>query len=175
MSADKDSHPFAIQLEVEFLDRLNEPVRDGRAKSVSAIIRAALDQFNLDNVVVVRPPQLTISVRLPAALRDSLKRTAREKHTSVGQLVRTAVEAYLPALEATAAEQFGLPIPYVEMPEEDAAPSAPAQLPVRRPKKRKAARKVKAASKKKKAPAQPRARGLPPAKRARPTKRKART
>jgi predicted DNA-binding protein len=86
-------------MEVEFLDRLSEPVRDGKAKSVSAIIRTALEQYDFSDVLVMRPSQLQISVRLPAELTRLLKRTARTKHTSVGHLVRAAVEAYLPELE----------------------------------------------------------------------------
>lgn len=163
MRADKDSRPFAIQLEVEFLDRLSEPVRDGRAKSVSAIIRAALEQFNFDNLVVVRPAQLTISVRLPTAIRASLRRTAREKHTSVGQLVRTAVESYLPSLEANAPGQLEMPIPFVEMPEAESAPAAPA----RRRKKRRTARPVRRAAKAKR-PSKRKPRSKPQAKRWRP-------
>jgi len=97
------SKPFPIQMEVEFLDRLSEPVREGRAPSVSAIIRAALEQFDFANVVVLHPSQLQISVRLPPEIHRTLKKTARARQTSVGQLVRAAVEAYLPSLESAAA------------------------------------------------------------------------
>jgi len=109
-----ENRPFAIQLEVEFLDRLNEPVRDGKAKSVSEIIRAALARFDLDKVVVMRPSQLLISVRLPGEIREKLTRVAKEKHTSVGVLVRSAVEAYLPQLESGAVDQLEMAIPTEE-------------------------------------------------------------
>jgi predicted DNA-binding protein len=102
--ASKTSKPFPIQMEVEFLDRLSEPVRDGKAKSVSDIIRTALDRYDFTDVLVMHPVQLQISVRLPGEIRRQLKKTARSKHTSVGHLVRAAVEAYLPELEA-------LPVP----------------------------------------------------------------
>ena len=100
----KTSKPFPIQMEVEFLDRLSEPVRDGKARSVSDIIRAALGRYDFTDVLVMHPAQLQISVRLPVEIRRQLKKTARAKHTSVGHLVRAAVEAYLPELEA-------LPVP----------------------------------------------------------------
>jgi len=87
-------------MEVAFLDRLSEPVRDGKARSVSAIIRAALEQYDFSDAIVMHPQQLQISVRLPVELRRQLKKTARSKHTSVGHLVRAAVEAYLPEIEA---------------------------------------------------------------------------
>jgi hypothetical protein len=87
-------------MEIEFFDRLSEPVRERRAKSVSEIIRAALERFNFEDVVVVRPAQIQISVRLSADARRRLKKASRSKHTSVGNLVRAAVESYLPVLEA---------------------------------------------------------------------------
>lgn len=98
--AAKSPKPFPLQMEVEFLDRLSEPVRDGKAKSVSDIIRTALEQYDFTDVLVMHPSQLQISVRLPLELRRLLKRTARSKNTSVGHLVRAAVEAYLPEIEA---------------------------------------------------------------------------
>src|ERR1700710_869637 len=101
---DSIARPFPVTIEVEFLDRLSEPVREGRAKSVSAIIRTALEQYDFSTVVVMHPSQLQISVRLPSDIRKNLKKISRAKHTSVGQLVRAAVEAYLPTLEAPVAE-----------------------------------------------------------------------
>src|SRR6185436_10229517 len=112
---DKAARPFPLQLEVELLDRLSEPVREGRAKSVSGIIRTALERYDFANIVVVRPSQLLISVRLSAEIRRNLKQISRAKHTSVGQLVRAAVEAYLPQLESGAVNQLEIP----------AVPSAP--------------------------------------------------
>lgn len=119
-----EARPFAIQLEVEFLDRLSEPVRQGKAKSVSEIIRAALSRFDLSKVVVVHSPHVLISVRLPGPTREGLQAAAKAKHTSVGQLVRAAVESYLPQLESGDSDQLEMPIPHVGMPEEPAAPVA---------------------------------------------------
>ncbi|HEY0863996.1 MAG TPA: ribbon-helix-helix protein, CopG family [Lacunisphaera sp.] len=123
MSA-KSPKPFPIQMEVEFIDRLSEPVRDGKAKSVSEIIRAALERYDFTDVLVLHPAQVQISVRLPGEIRRQLKKTARAKHTSVGHLVRAAVEAYLPELEA-------LPAP---------ADTPPARKPRKRRKKKRAKR-----------------------------------
>jgi hypothetical protein len=108
--SDKSARPFPLQLEVELLDRLSEPVREGRAKSVSGIIRTALERYDFANVVVVHPAQLLISVRLSAGIRRNLKQISRAKHTSVGHLVRAAVEAYLPQLESGAVDQLEMPI-----------------------------------------------------------------
>lgn len=134
-----DTRPFAIQLEVEFLDRLSEPVRDGRAKSVSEIIRAALARFDLSKVVVVHPAQVMISVRLPAGVREALQATAKAKHTSVGQLVRSAVESYLPQLEAGTAGQLEIAMP----PSESPAPAPAVEPPGKKPRPGKKAAKKK--------------------------------
>ena len=96
----KTNRPFPLVLEVDFLDRLHEPVREGKAASVSAIIRTALARYDFEKVIVMHAPQLQISVRLPLAIRKNLKKLARTKHTSISHLVRAAVEAYLPNLEA---------------------------------------------------------------------------
>lgn len=120
--------PFAITLDLEFLDRLNEPVRVGKAPSVSSIIRTALARFDLAHVVVMHPAQLQISVRLPARIRQQLRKTARAKHTTIGQLVRAAVESYLPQLESEVAGQMEIPIPAETAP---AAPAKPAPTPPR--------------------------------------------
>jgi Arc/MetJ-type ribon-helix-helix transcriptional regulator len=99
---DQVAKPFPVMVDVEFLDRLSEPVREGLAKSVSVIIRDALARFDFANVVVMHPAQVQISVRLPGEIRRNLRKVSRSKHTSIGQLVRAAVEAYLPQLEAIA-------------------------------------------------------------------------
>jgi len=132
--------PFAMQLEVEFLDRLSEPVRHGKAGSVSDIIRTALARYDFSNVVVVRPALLAISVRLPARIRQMLKKTARAKHTSIGQLVRAAVEAYLPQLEAEAAGQLEMPIAGDVAP----APALAVRSRRQRPRKRRTPPRAKA-------------------------------
>jgi Arc/MetJ-type ribon-helix-helix transcriptional regulator len=107
----KPTKPFPFQIEVEFLDRLSEPVRDGKVRSVSDIVRTALARYDFSDVVVMHPAQLQISVRLTTEIRRQLKKTARSKHTSVGHLVRAAVEAYLPELEALPAPEEAVPNP----------------------------------------------------------------
>ena len=137
--ADKGARPFPIQLEVEFLDRISEPVREGRAKSVSDIIRTALEKYDFANVIVLKPSQLQISVRLSAPIRQNLKRISRAKHASVGQLVRAAVEAYLPQLESGAVDQLEIPV----LPPVPAAESVLAPPPVRPKRKRKPTKKTR--------------------------------
>ncbi len=119
-----DNRPFAIQLEVEFLDRISEPVREGRIKSVSELIRRAVESYDFTNAVVVRPAHVLTSVRLPQAVRRELKRVSRAKHTSVNQLVRGAIEAFLPQLELEMGDAATLAIPSIELPN---APERPAR------------------------------------------------
>lgn len=149
--------PLTIQLEVEFLDRLSEPVREGKARSVSDLIRTAIERFNFENVLVAHISHLMISVRLQDEVRRTLKRVARQKHTSIGHLVRAAVEAYLPILEAMPAGQREMPIspaaepPLPARPGIKAKPKATTKKQVRKSAKKKAkpgqsARKKRAAS-----------------------------
>ncbi len=143
--------PFPIQLEVEFLDRLSEPVREGRAESVSAIIRTALERFDFSNVVVVRPAQVTISVRIAAEIRRNLKQISRTKHTSIGQLVRAAVEAYLPQLESGQVDQLRIAaVPEPPVVESVLAPRPKRRRPKPRAKAKPVRRRAKAAPRAKK-------------------------
>lgn len=138
MPAKQDNHPFVIHLEVEFLDRLSEPVRERRAKSVSDLIRTALEHYDFDNLLVIRPAHVPISVRLPAAMRQRLKQFSRDKHTSIGQLVRTAVETHLRRVESGETYEPEMPIPYIELPEaEGAAVVPPASARPARPRRKK--------------------------------------
>lgn len=172
-----EARPFAIQLEVEFLDRLSEPVRLGKAKSVSEIIRSALARFDLSKVVVVHPPHVLISVRLPVQTREELQAAAKAKHTSVGQLVRSAVEAYLPLLESGEIDQLEMPIPHVEMPEQEPAapiPTEPERSARTVAKKRKpASKKPVAKSKPAKSPAPKKSQRAPKPAAKRPVKKSA--
>ena len=135
--------PLTIQLEVEFLDRLSEPVREGKVASVSDLIRAAVERFNFEQVLVAHASHLPISVRLADEVRRTLKRVAKAKHTSIGHLVRAAVEAYLPELEGQSAGQM-------EMPIEASSPAAP---PAKRRKPASRRRKPPPARRKSAAPA----------------------
>jgi Arc/MetJ-type ribon-helix-helix transcriptional regulator len=100
--AGSDDRPFPILLEVAFRARLEEFVRAGRARSVSALIRAALEGFDPATVAPERPAQVAISVRLGAETREMLRAAAQSRGTSIGHLVRAAVEAHLGAADDAA-------------------------------------------------------------------------
>lgn len=164
MASKQDNHPFVIHLEVEFLDRLSEPVREGRARSVSDLIRTALEHYDFENLIVIRPAQVPISVRLAAEMRERLQQLSRTKHTSIGQLVRTAVETHLRRLESGEPYEPEMPIPYVELPE--AAESGVAPLPPKGSVKPR---------RKKSAPAKTRTPRLKPAKRTRTAEKRSKS
>lgn len=130
--------PLAIAMDVEFVDRLADPVRAGKARNVSAIIRTALERYDFSDVMFFKPAQVSISVRLPGELRRTLKKVARTKHTSVAQLVRAAVEAYLPLLEAGEVQGSG---------RGEVAPTAPATRAKKKRTTKKSGRKPPAARK----------------------------
>ena len=70
----------------------------GQPASVPA--RAAEFRFRL-GCVPKRDPHGQISVRIPGELRAKLKRTAKSKQVSVGELIRAAIEAHAAAAGRT--------------------------------------------------------------------------
>ena len=150
-------------LDTDLLDRLTDVVQSGKARSVSALIRDALEPFDFDEYQVIRPSQKLISVRLPIEVRDALKQSAETKQTTVSHLVRTALEHFLVELDSENPDQLQIPLaetkpaapeprtpppasppaPQVELPAKIAA--KPAEKPAR---KKSTARAKKPAAKK---------------------------
>lgn len=158
MSAD-DNPPFAIMLDTDLLDRLTGVVQSGKARSVSALIRDALEPFDFDEYQVIRPSQKLISVRLPIEVRDGLKQAAETKQTTVTHLVRTALEHFLVELDSENPDQLQIPLVETKLvaPEPRTLPPAPPPAPQIEPpakiaakpaRKKSAARAKKPAAKK---------------------------
>jgi hypothetical protein len=61
-------------------------------KTASEVIRLALEQYDFEAYHPNHDPHRQISVRISARQRSALKRHARSKHASVGELLRLAVE-----------------------------------------------------------------------------------
>lgn len=71
-----------------------EALRDGLGlTSTSEVVRQAISKFNFDRFKFDAPSHRQISVRLPSDQRSLLKKTAKAKHASVGELLRVAIEA----------------------------------------------------------------------------------
>ena len=75
-------------------------------KSASEAVRLALTHCDLDKIAFDREEHRQISVRIPRALRAKLKRVARQKRASAGELLRAAIES-LPAKRVRPGDQSG--------------------------------------------------------------------
>ena len=68
-------------------------MRKGRGlKTASEVVRLAIAQFDFEACTPHHEPHRQISVRVAATQRAMLKRYARSKDTSVGDLLRLALE-----------------------------------------------------------------------------------
>ena len=91
------STPLTFELPRALVDRI-QSCRNGLGlKSVSDVIRRALDDFDFAAFDPVPREQCQISVRLSPASKRVLFRHARRKKVSAGVLLRSALEALLPA------------------------------------------------------------------------------
>jgi Arc/MetJ-type ribon-helix-helix transcriptional regulator len=86
------SAPLTFDLPLSLISKI-ETCRRGRGlKTASEVIRLALDQYDFETYHPNHDPHRQISVRISARQRSSLKRHARTKHASVGELLRLALE-----------------------------------------------------------------------------------
>jgi Arc/MetJ-type ribon-helix-helix transcriptional regulator len=93
------SAPLTFDLPVSLIARI-EVCRRGHAfKTVSEVIRFALDQVDFESYRPTSDPHRQISVRIGAKQRVTLKRYAKKKNASAGELLRLAIES-LPARPA---------------------------------------------------------------------------
>ena len=93
------ANPVTFELPLTLIDKIEQARAKRGLKSVSEVIRVALEQFNYAAYQVARVEQRQISVRLPDVLKKSLQRQARLKRTSAGELLRAAID-HLPAAGA---------------------------------------------------------------------------
>jgi len=92
----KSSTPVTFDLPLDLLAKIETCRKTHGVGSASEVIRTALDQFDFAGCQPVVTPHRQISVRLNPDQRLTLKRFAKLKIVSVGELLRMAVEA-LPA------------------------------------------------------------------------------
>lgn len=89
----KSASPLAFDLPLSLVDKI-AAIRKGRnLKSASEVVRLALDEFDLDRCEPGHEPQRQISVRISAQQRATLHRFAKSKDSSVGELIRLALES----------------------------------------------------------------------------------
>jgi len=92
-SSRKPSAPLTFDLPVSLIARI-ETCRRGHAfKTASEVVRTAISGYDFENCEPTRDPHRQISVRVSADQRAMLRRFARKKDASVGELLRLALEA----------------------------------------------------------------------------------
>lgn len=92
-SSRKASAPLTFDLPESLIARI-ETVRKGHGfATASEVVRTAIAGYDFDSAEPARDPHRQISVRITADQRSMLKRHARQKDASVGELLRLAIEA----------------------------------------------------------------------------------
>lgn len=88
----KSSAPLTFDLPLALIAKI-KTLRSGHAlKTASEVVRLAMDRFDFEKCQPVSVPHRQISVRITADQRSMLKRYAKKKDTSVGELLRLALE-----------------------------------------------------------------------------------
>ncbi len=88
----KNSAPLTFDLPLELIAKIKASRKSRGLKTASEVVRLAIEQFDFEACAPQREPHRQISVRIAAAQRAMLKRYARTKDTSVGELLRLALE-----------------------------------------------------------------------------------
>src|SRR5579883_1189046 len=86
------SAPLTFDLPVSLIDKIESCRRGHSLKTASEVIRLAIDEYDFDGYKPTPDPHRQISVRISGRQRATLKRFARAKHASVGELLRLALE-----------------------------------------------------------------------------------
>ena len=90
------SAPLTFDLPLSLIAKIEACRRARALKTASEVVRLALDGCDFETYKPDHDPHRQISVRISARQRATLRRYARAKHASVGELLRLALE-HLPA------------------------------------------------------------------------------
>lgn len=93
MATRSASAPLTFDLPTSLIARIEAGRRKYALKTASEVVRLAIDKFDFEGCKPARDPHRQISVRLGANQRAMLKRYAKKKNASVGELLRFALEA----------------------------------------------------------------------------------
>lgn len=92
-SSRKASAPLTFDLPESLIARI-ETVRKGHGlNSASEVVRTAIENYDFEDCAPTRDPHRQISVRITLDQRAMLRRYAKQKDASVGELLRCALEA----------------------------------------------------------------------------------
>jgi hypothetical protein len=100
----KSSAPLTFDLPLSLIAKIEACRRGHGFATASEVVRLAIGGYDFDNCEPVRDPHRQISVRITGEQRSALKRYARQKDASVGELLRLALES-LPVKPAKAAKK----------------------------------------------------------------------
>ena len=89
----KISAPLTFDLPVSLIARIDACRRGHGFKTASEVVRLAIGSYDFEGCKPARDPHRQISVRVTADQRAMLKRYARVKDASVGELLRLALES----------------------------------------------------------------------------------
>jgi len=92
----KPSAPLTFDLPESLISRIETCRRGHGFKTASEVVRTAIAGYDFDACKPSRDPHRQISVRITSDQRTMLKRYARQKDASIGELLRLALE-FLPA------------------------------------------------------------------------------
>lgn len=87
------SAPLTFDLPVSLISKIDACRRGHSLKTASEVIRMAIDEYDFDGYKPVADPHRQISVRISGRQRATLRRFARAKRASVGELLRLALES----------------------------------------------------------------------------------
>jgi hypothetical protein len=90
---DDSGSPLTFDLKQDVLKRLLTFQSRSGARSLSAVIRQAVTRHDFSRFAAVPRAHRQISVRFPIELKAQLLRLARQKGVSVGELLRSALDA----------------------------------------------------------------------------------
>jgi hypothetical protein len=92
----KSSAPLTFDLPLALIAKIKSTRNGHGLQTASEVVRLAMDNFDFENCEPNTVPHRQISVRISSDQRAMLKRYAKKKDTSVGELLRLALEG-LPA------------------------------------------------------------------------------
>jgi hypothetical protein len=92
-SSRKPSAPLTFDLPESLIARIEACRRGHSYATASEVVRTAIAGFDFEDCEPARDPHRQISVRITSDQRAMLKRYARQKDASVGELLRLALEA----------------------------------------------------------------------------------
>ena len=92
MTMNVDSTPLTFDLPQSLSDKIERARTKLGLKTVSAVVRLALERFNIASFKPVREPRRQISVRLAPKTRVAITHAAKRKQVSAGEILRSALD-----------------------------------------------------------------------------------